>query len=226
MKVIRAVLCIAFVGCTHAPLPARDVQYVNDEVRREFALGAEVDIQCLDEDGTVAGGVGGSAVIVGPRWLLTARHVVVACQEHDYAQQKIMVVLHDGSSYEARVAIVTPAPWHDVALLGVKGEPPFKQWAEVATKMPAIGEEVCLLAAVPFWARKCGTVDGYLEGQSKWLGDGYIMYHADSVHGNSGGAVYDRSGRLLAINVAVDGGGYLFERWSWMIPPLPGKDDE
>lgn len=165
-------------------------------VERLMPASARVRVLC---DGQLRGY--GSGVAVGPRHLVTAKHVVQACKTTptpDMAQYQ--VVLDDGSRREA--VLVREAEGDvDVALLVLGGAASFRTWAELADYRPLPGQRVWLY-----------TGDGRMDQKGEWafhLKEGIVTrVHGDvlvvSAHvvpGNSGAAAFDDDGRVVGILV-------------------------
>ncbi len=227
-------------SCGGSPRPVR---YLNEDIRSQYASAAAVEVECLYPKLPVNAPpidilaapfmglhAGGSAFAVGPAYAMTARHVV-DCERtlpggtyQKGTPFEIILTLHGGAMLEFVVVEAGKDESDDAALLvAVKGSAPFHRWASLAESTPPIGAEVCLMAAYPFEARTCGPLTNYRSSMGEWMGDGYITYGLQSIPGNSGSAVYDESGAVIAINVAGTlslGGGYLVEKWAHMVPPV------
>ncbi len=130
----------------------------------------------------------GSAVIVSSSQVLTAFHVV------DDPACMYSVEYPDAS----RVAMRVEAVWQplDVArlttLTGTFKEPPILGIGVA----PLPGDTVCIVSAIPHYARSCGEVQWYGGPIDK---AGNLRHDALTQPGNSGAGVYDRRGLLVGI---------------------------
>lgn len=215
-----ALLCAACACTLKHPPHKMDAGYATELVRHEYAVTAEVWVYCTDASGEVVEGYWGTAVAVGPEVAMTARHVAVSCIEKSIPGTEIVLITKDGVKHHVEKVLLAPYAWHDAATLSVDVN--FTEWAEVADELPPIGAQLCLVAARPVWSYKCGTMGNYEQGKAKWMGEGYGVYNINSIGGNSGGPVFDEKGKIVALNVAAgaSGGGYMFPRWAWMVPPV------
>lgn len=248
--VVLSVLAALALGCSSCGgAMARWSGFATSEVEREYKSAASVEVDCvypaLPEMSdtqrmflTLFGGLPGpkrygSAVAVGPGMAVTARHVVdcdavVLGKYLDGEAMKITLTTYWGSSSEFVVEKMGDSRKQDAAMLvATAGRTPFPVWAELGTD-PLIGDGrkpetwVCVVAAMPWSAQRCGPVSRYERGD-EWMGAGYVIYELHSTGGNSGSGVYDADGKLVAINVATVadqvGGGYLVSRWRHLVPP-------
>lgn len=217
--------------------------YTNEQIRTQYETGLGLQVECvypalptgshpLDVMAAPFTGrfASGSAFAVSPRHAVTARHVVDCERELPsglYQKGEVwelVAKLHNGTLVELVVDKKGRDETDDAALLVAAGvAEPFASWAVTADRVPLIGETVCLMAFVPFEQRTCGPVTNYRREPDEWMGRGYITYGIQSIPGNSGSAVYDTSGRVVAINVAGTlsiGGGYLYTRWESMLDEM------
>ena len=167
-----------------------------------------------------------SAAAISDELAITARHAV-ACEAVLPASRTVIgghVMAIDLETYDGRhvamsVRAIGATEAEDIALVGaVDGSKTFTAWSPLALAKPVIGERVCILASVPVRGRKCGEVSGYLEGAG-WMGAGYLLYALSSESGNSGSAVYNEDGEIVAVHVAsagrngAVGGGFVVDSW-------------
>lgn len=235
------VLVLLLSGC--AGLPSGGSAHLGSLVTREYEQAVSLEVDCVYPVplagspaaavvkllGSLPDGGYGSGVAVGPDLVATARHVVDCDFELpfnagvlDGNPMLIKAKRLDGSSFELVVQEQGLDSSDDFALLATTaGAVPFKHWAVPRRTNPHIGEEVCVMAAYPWFLRRCGEV-GQVKTGDKWMGAGYVVYDAHSDHGNSGAGVYDRDGYLVAIHVAnvgrSSGGGYMVGRWRGRMP--------
>lgn len=171
---------------------------------------AKVQTACIpdfmapeEQKGFTLSGGEGSAVIMGPRRLLTANHVV-SC-DNPFDAQDVHVMLQDGR--RMRAVVVRRDVEHDVAELepasaatfGAVTPPPMADLAE--------GSPVCSYTWAPLdhVEYHCGTVA--MRGLAAGA-DTAVTFPV--VQGNSGAGVYDAAGNLVGLvtrKVLADGTG-------------------
>ena len=144
----------------------------------------------------------GSGVIIDPAGLvITNAHVV-------FGRQAITVTLDDGTALPAKIVGLDPI--FDVAVLGIpvpeKGTLPTASFGE-SGKLK-VGEEVFAIGN-PFGLEQTLTrgivsaVNRVLPGASWSLREPLIQTDAAINHGNSGGPLVDRCGKVVGINTAM-----------------------
>lgn len=198
----------------------------------DFVGATSVDRALASLNGVQLSDANGSGVIVGPRHILTARHVVDCDREMTfpsgrlvYGTATLVTVTPAGmTGFQVDVSILPDGRAKDVAMLTPVDESvQFLAWSEMGAD-PHVGDHVCLVAEMPFRSRGCGSVAELRTGPDAWMKHGYAVYNINSIPGNSGSGVYDEMGRLVAIHVAsvgeVQGGGYLVSRWRGMVPEV------
>jgi len=248
--VLLFALAALVLGCTSCAGPmSAGPGFSTSDVEHEYKMAASVEVDCvypelppmsdvqrmfLEMFGGLPGPKRyGSAVAVGPGAAMTARHVVdcdavVLGKYIDGEAMKITLTTYWGNSSEFVVEKAGDSRKQDVALLvATAGREPFVYFAELGTD-PLIGDGrkpetwVCLVAAMPWEAQRCGPVSRYERGD-EWMGAGYVIYDLHSDGGNSGSGVFDSDGKLVAIHVASVGnhvgGGYVVSRWRHLVPP-------
>ncbi len=140
-----------------------------------------------------------SSTALEPHTLTTARHCVLAAIE---GGSPGFVVMPDGSMNEVVNAWVSPT--NDAALLTVKDALPMVMPA--ARELPAVGD-ILWIAGYGCDSHAGGT-DFIFElrvSPLTYLGrdiHGAEVYHGTVCHGDSGGAVFNAKGQLVAIVVA------------------------
>lgn len=198
-------------------------RYLSPLVRFQYETAVKVSIECTPfGEKKRAGAVDmGSGVVVGPRHVMTARHVV-SCDEDDFDRvppkarpTKVVVTTRAGAKLEAKVVMMGLTFGQDAALLAVvrAGPRPFAAWPCLADEMPAIGEPICVASGLPMRTLACGPVQDYLDHtetdrEGDWGALHYFSYDANTTYGTSGSGVWDARGRLVGINV-----GHLHNKW-------------
>ncbi len=139
----------------------------------------------------------GSGFIVDPEgWIVTNDHVVA-----DAA--RIRVTLYDGSSLSARV--VGRDSRLDLALLKVEPHRPLRAAPWGRSDEVRVGDWV-LTVGNPFWLVN-SVAAGIVSGRNRDLHSGpddeYIQTDAAMNTGNSGGPMFDLSGRVIGIDTAI-----------------------
>jgi S1-C subfamily serine protease len=170
------------------------------------ALGASADVAIeakLGKKGAI-----GAGVRIGKDLVLTAHHVV------DDATRILVTLDRDGRPAETFDAeVIKTDENNDLALLRIKGDLPsdMKQ-AKLACRTPAIGETIEVVGSplgvqfVHTWGRVAG-VPRSIPPDGKGT---VVPIDASIASGNSGGPVYDSSGKVIGIAEAVisaDGNG-------------------
>lgn len=223
--------------------PPPSSRYTTPQLQLQYENAAEVRVECVfpehrDPMVNLVAALSrvryGSAVAVGPKTAMTARHVIDCEMELKDGEvlygtpMEIVLRLNNGTKAEFVVGKQGKDGSEDAALLEAVGVAvPFDHWASLADSDPIIGAEVCALTAYPWASRKCGHVSTYRVGEG-WMGDGYVLYtlEGNSEGGNSGSGVYNSGGKLVAIHVARagntggTGGGYVVSKWRSMVPPV------
>jgi S1-C subfamily serine protease len=140
---------------------------------RPAAVALEVSVECTGKHR-------GSGVLVGPRRILTAAHVV-PCGEAAH----VVVTTPDGYVVPAHVTYTDDA--NDVAVIvpGYALPGPYPTVTSVGTG------RVCIFSAVPERRVTCGVIRT-VKGTE-------IDHAADTRYGNSGSGLYDAHGRLVGI---------------------------
>ena len=143
-----------------------------------------------------AEGVGSGFIVDASGLVVTSHHVVKGAES-------VTVTLQDGRKLEARVAGIDPKT--DLALLEVDaGESlPVVEFGD--SDRTRVGDWVVAVGN-PFGLG--GTVTaGIVSGRGRDIGSGpyddYLQLDAPINRGNSGGPLFDRSGRVIGVNTAI-----------------------
>lgn len=177
-----AFLSLLMTACSSCAgtLPAIEIPL---EVR-DYQVSYRVSTTCL------LGGSAGSAVAVGPRHLLTAKHVVDCPDGLEPIQ--LLIVAMDGTQLEVKVDLLPKDDTDAARLVLLEGS--LDSWASVSSREPPLGEEVCIIGGdqpSTLGMRKCGYVAPSISG--------YLTVALHVVPGNSGGPAFDAYGRVLGI---------------------------
>lgn len=139
---------------------------------------------------------GSGVVYAAGGWIVTARHVVETVLS-------IAVRLADGRYLPAE--LVAEDPLTDVALLRVEADLPPVQ----AAAPPRLGQPVCALGNVYGLglAQSCGVVSALHRSNARFNPiEDFVQTDAAVNPGSSGGALLDRSGRLVGLLSAIFAG--------------------
>jgi S1-C subfamily serine protease len=129
----------------------------------------------------------GSGVVVGPRRVLTAAHVIPC------VTGRALVIDARGRVTPVRVEALLP--WADLARLVASDPAPFDGLPPARVgPPPEVGQRVCVAPGYPARAWECGPVEvvGEFPPLSLW-------HRARTEYGNSGGGIFDSRGRLVGI---------------------------
>lgn len=153
------------------------------------------------QDEAAAGALGSGFIIAADGLVVTNAHVLVH-QAGRAGGPSIEVKLADGSLRPATVVGVDAAT--DIALLKLPtGRYSALRWGE--SDSLRVGDDVIAVGS-PFGLG--GTVTaGIVSGRSRVLGagpyDDFLQIDAAINHGNSGGPLLDRAGRVVGVNAAI-----------------------
>ena len=141
-------------------------------------------------------GVGSGFVIDASGLIVTSNHVVKGADS-------VTVTLQDGRKLEARV--VGADPKTDLALLEVDAGEPLAVVEFGNSERTRVGDWVVAVGN-PFGLG--GTVTaGIVSGRGRDIGSGpyddFLQIDAPINRGNSGGPLFDRSGRVVGVNTAI-----------------------
>jgi S1-C subfamily serine protease len=152
-----------------------------------------------------ADGAGFSAVVLGPRRLLTAAHcvgegAVTVTEFRRGSRGEVLETRKLAGRFGASDAA------HDLAAVELSED---LQWAVPATlgETPRVGDEVTAVGCpnrhdpLPVWGRVWGIGQGVsrVEPDHKYLGAS-----ATVTYGSSGGGLFDRQGRLVGVTSRVE----------------------
>lgn len=212
MKLIPLVLASLLAACGGCTAPAM-FRGGSDAPSRADTLEAEGDRAVEIVGVTPMGTYKCSGVLVSDHQVVTAAH----CARADAF---LTAERRDGTQAIFQIEVIAPA--YDFARLetvpGWFGEAPGTPHVG---PVPEIGDQVCLAPVVPRRDHKCGEVQAvYSDG---------VCHDALTEHGNSGGGVYDASGRIIGIvstlytaaNGQIIGGcaGTIPPDYTWLVQP-------
>lgn len=145
----------------------------------------------------------GSGVFINDEgYLLTNEHVV--------GMHRNVTVLFDGQEYPATV--VRKERIRDVALVKMKDYVVDASGVEVAAEEPSIGDELFVIGSPLKVEFRHTVTKGIVSAHRTINGQPYIQTDAAINRGNSGGAVFNEAGELVALTVSgvfTEGGASL-----------------
>lgn len=190
-----ACVALAFVTSCAGPAGAADpgsvvpVHFETSGIERMTAAAVRIRVYC---NGELAGY--GSGTAIGPRHLVTARHLLRMCEDGRFTAQ-----FDSGMRYE--ISLVAGASNEDVdaALFANVERDDFKNWAQLAGYQPRRGQQVFFY-----------TGDGWIDTDGEWpfqikegrvsfVRAGTMVVSTHGVPGNSGCGVFDADGALLGV---------------------------
>ncbi|MBL0941533.1 MAG: Do family serine endopeptidase [Alphaproteobacteria bacterium] len=148
----------------------------------------------------------GSGFSIGENYIVTSNHVISGADE-------ITVILNNEKNTELKAQIVGRDPRTDLALLKVDSKEPLPQveWgdsdkARVGDWVIAVGNPFGLSSTVT--AGIISTIERDIGTHSRNMGPqdyvpGYIQTDASINMGNSGGPMFDMTGKVIGINTAI-----------------------
>jgi len=126
---------------------------------------------------------------------------VIGVKIHYIQQNEVTEVGEDPTAIHWSKVIVDDS-LHDVVLLRAMGNaiPPHEH-VELATEMPALGEQVYVVGHVKglYWTYIRGTVAAYRNGLPVDRNGPFLQLSAPIYFGNSGGGVFNSDGELVGI---------------------------
>lgn len=192
-----AALIVAQLSCAYPKRPS-----TAGELRTADTTAFAVEVATLC-DGRELGR--GSGVMIGGDVVLTAWHAV-RCN----GVALVIVRLKTGEAYLSTIAKQWPK--RDLAKLHAIGLPARPR---VAISNVLVGDRLCSASIAPFLRSVCGRVDFTYPTvcpNNDWCHSGYTLADGPSIPGNSGSAMYNRDGALVAL---LTGGTPL-----WMAQPF------
>ncbi len=181
---------VLFLSCagTLRPTTAARAVSVGRTVAEQNATAVSLKVMCPDGTGHY-----GSGVIVSETRILTAAHVA-RCADAPAAS---ITVEAGGTTLDAVAdAVIQEA---DIARVKVNGS--LKKWMSPVSvgPLPAVGDTVCFMAAIPRYRYRCGFAQRSEPGPNADI----VIEDAGIVHGNSGSGLFDLQGRLIGIVVQL-----------------------
>lgn len=155
------------------------------QVRHEIGASLSLSVHCSDGNEYL-----GRAVALGPRYAVTASHVV-RCQ--DIAHPVQVMVSRDGME-PIEVVVDAVLVGADAARLVVAGKGSFDEWASLSLAPASIGDTVCSVSGMHITVRKCGDVVDADSDQFK--------ASFRTIPGDSGSPVYNSYGEVVGIIIA------------------------
>lgn len=188
-------LAVASVaGCCDAPAPVypRSTE-VGRSLAEQSAATADITVACLSPEVQIKGG---SGVLVNPKKVITASHVVRCA-----GPTGIYLEFPGGAESQAIVSAIDFEG--DIAVLILKTSVQLGPNAIIGPR-PADRDRVCMVTGAPRRNLKCGLVTGFEEPP------GDVRHNILTEPGNSGSGVYDGDGRLVGIVTHYTPSGGLF----------------
>jgi S1-C subfamily serine protease len=217
--VLTAVM-LAAVAATCASCASAAIAPALRSPREQHAAGVLIKVACASaSEGAISVHLHyGSGVIVGDHEVLTAGHVA-HCDDNEV--MAMTVDPGDGTDRDAELDVLVPRA--DVARITVGAD--LSKWFTPVRigPVPQVGDRVCEVSAAPRWTYRCGVAQIPEEGTS----DGDVHIEMTTEFGNSGSALYDADGNLVAIVVMVQfcqaklpcvGEASSLAAYPWLIP--------
>lgn len=164
-------------------------EYASETARRIWGSTVRLEVYCEGEAGPSGWG---SGVTISRRHVLTARHVIDC--DNKAKLEGVIVHLDDGQRIPMSLDVLPASDGVDAARLVVDGIQRFDWFARPALYSPARWQTVCVLASDIEMGElypKCGYVS---RG-----GHATLRVSIHVVPGNSGAAVWDLSGNVVAL---------------------------
>ena len=179
------------------PVPPPDL-VVTDEPVSDVAdrlLPSVVHLE-ITSDNIFAGGVGSGVIFDSSGFILTAAHVVESVVN---GEAELTVRLANGDRLPGEVAGSDPDS--DVAVVRVERSGLIA--AELALDAPPRVGQLVVAVGSP-WGLESSVTSGVISATDRIV-EGRLLVQSDAVlyPGNSGGALADRYGRLIGVNVSI-----------------------
>lgn len=141
----------------------------------------------------------GSGVYLGKGFVLTASHVIETVKD----QSDIIVQSDDG--VRRHVEILWFNQYYDIGLLRLTDESPNIRPADLACRAPILGEPITVEGSPLMFdlVRTHGHVGSRVTSKLAAFWARVFELNASVAPGNSGGPVYDQSGRVIGIVVGL-----------------------
>ncbi len=194
---LNAVLILFLVascaGVVH-PVSSPSRPAVTGRTVAEQNLSA-VSLKVMCPDGT---GHYGSGVIVSEHRILTAAHVAqCAAEDVGHVAATSITVESGGTSFTAEADTIIQEA--DIARVKVSGSLKQRLSPVSVGPLPAVGDTVCFMSAVPRYRYRCGLAQRSEPGPNADI----VIEDAGVMHGNSGSGLFDLQGRLIGIIVQL-----------------------
>jgi len=159
----------------------------------------------------------GTGVYIGAGRVLTAHHVVYTGKPVSDSPLSLSIRAFDAGRGDRRVYTdPSPAatPARDVAVFSLDDAPPNVQAASIARERPRIGDKVTGYGLGSAWRGGLRALPATVVSRS--LDGSFFAIDAATVHGDSGGPVFDADGKLIGLML---GGGPDYQPWRVQVYP-------
>lgn len=159
----------------------------------------------------------GTGVYIGAGRVLTAHHVLYTGSPISASPLTLSVRAYDaGRGDRRRYTDPSPAatPSRDVALISLDEPPLNVQVASIARERPQIGDKLTGFGLGSAWRGGLRELSATVVSRS--LDGNFIAISAPTVHGDSGGPVFNEKGELVGLML---GGGPDYQPWRVQVHP-------
>lgn len=224
---LRSLLLALLLGCVATPqgvvlYDQFTGHYATPQDEVEYETSVRITVVCPE------GMSAGSGFVVSRRHVITAEHVASCFQEKALS---ITVIMRNGA--EIPMMLEASDKEADAArLVALTRKPPFKMIAPIRLfPRLSVGEAVCSIGGDRpniYGIKKCGYVSDLGRSQHEsWSPPTHkkafwVQHSIPVVPGNSGSAIFDSGGRVVALVSTWNGsfhreqGGGGFSVWGWI----------